>query len=472
MPLYCCKVFLCFLAGLVCFTCSSGSTHTTDKGLYRYDDNHAYADISVPFYLYSGGEFDIFWNSCKKRIFAKGVEVSFLLHLQNHPWRTQDPEAAALFVIPGLFSVAMNSHNNESNCALSVEEMSTTLASAVGSSPWFLRHQGADHLMVVGYFMAELFLSQSIEWSGLLKQATLGLHSAVRMYIGKRYPRCIISVGHQASPNENSQVEVKSRDDLVHMRPLPQDLLDSQAVNVLSPQPRTFFMLGQANKNRYYRHRVTAVKKLGGVGENSFVAASKCEKGMKFKSCGINRVQFDDAGTKQNKNSMKISPVNNCCLKNKLPYTAFLKQMMMSNFSLLIGGGDPGSSRFADAIALSIPQLILSDGFYSRYAPFPCIVPWRDITEEVTEQTFREQPVQAVEEALSRAGEGGRREHMIRLQQQYARDVDWTHPHSLAANNLLVEAVRRCFPASLAGGENGAVRRIMSRTKKVTCFRS
>ena len=110
--------------------------------LYHYDENHAFADITVPFYLYSGGDFDIFWNSCKKRIFAKGIEVSFLLHLQNHPWRVHTPETAALFVIPGLFSVALNSHFNESNCDLSVEEMSVTLATAVESSPWFKRYQG------------------------------------------------------------------------------------------------------------------------------------------------------------------------------------------------------------------------------------------------------------------------------------------------------------------------------------------
>lgn len=136
-------LLLCLLVGLAT-TCSSNSSPSNPhrEELYRYDDNHAFADISVPFYLYSGGDFDIFWNSCKKRIFAKGVEVSFLLHLQNHPWRVHTPDNAALFVIPGLFSVALNSHFNESNCDLSVEEMSVTLATAVEKSPWFKRHQG------------------------------------------------------------------------------------------------------------------------------------------------------------------------------------------------------------------------------------------------------------------------------------------------------------------------------------------
>jgi hypothetical protein len=462
------KLLLCLLACFASTCCYSAdnSNPNTDQELYRYDHNHPYADISVLFYLYAGGDYDIFWTSCKKRIFAKGVEVSFLLHLQNHPWRTYDPEAAALFVIPGLFSVALNSHSNESNCDLSVEEMSTTLGSAVENSQWFKRHQGRDHLMVVGYFMAELFLSQSPQWAGLLDQATLGLHSEVRMYIGKQYPRCIISVGHQASPNENSDMEVKTSADLVHMRPLSQTLLDRQAVNALNPQARTFFMLGQANKMRYYRHRVTAVKRLGEVGENSFVAASKCERGMKFKPCGINRPRSAPALRSE---KAVIAPVSNCCLKTKLSYSSFLKEMMMSNFSLLIGGGDPGSSRFADAIALSVPQLILSDGFYTRYAPFPCIVPWRAITEEITEKEFKAQPVQAVEEALRRAG--GRREDMIGLQQQYARDVDWTHPASVAPNNLLVEAVRRCFPPALAR-ESQAVRRILKQTKKIKCLKS
>ena len=136
-------LLLCLLTGFVS-TCSSNINSRTNSppNLYHYDENHAFADITVPFYLYSGGDFDIFWNSCKKRIFAKGIEVSFLLHLQNHPWRVHTPETAALFVIPGLFSVALNSHFNESNCDLSVEEMSVTLATAVESSPWFKRYQG------------------------------------------------------------------------------------------------------------------------------------------------------------------------------------------------------------------------------------------------------------------------------------------------------------------------------------------
>jgi hypothetical protein len=425
----------------------------------------------VPFFLYSGGDFDVFWNSCQKKIFAKGVEVSFLLHLQDHPWRTRDPEEAAVFVIPGLFSVALNSHHNDSNCDLSVEEMSTTLASAVQESSWFNRHQGRDHLMVVGYFMAELFLSQSIEWNRLLKHATLALHSGVRMYIGKQYPRCIISVGHQSSPNENSDVAVKTRSDLLHMRPLKQGLLDLQAENSLKPQRRSIFMLGQANKMRYYRHRVTAVKKLGDVGVNSFIAASKCEKGMKFKSCGVNRIRGvggDNAVTSGNIDDAPVAPVTNCCLKNKLSYSSFLKQMMLSNFSLLIGGGDPGSSRFADALVLSVPQLILSDGFYERYAPFPCIVPWRQITEQISEKDFQRQPKQAVEKALTRATE--RRESMIRLQQQYVSDVDWTHPHTLAPNNLLVETVRKCFIGTGLERKSAVVDRVMKGTKKVKCF--
>ena len=159
----------CFLAVLL--TCSSDSriltptdshslhhSPSSPSSLYRYHPTHAFADISVPFFLYSGGDFDVFWNSCQKKIFAKGVEVSFLLHLQDHPWRTRDPEEAAVFVIPGLFSVALNSHHNESNCDLSIEEMSTTLASAVQKSHWFNRYQGRDHLMVMGYFKAEYFV--------------------------------------------------------------------------------------------------------------------------------------------------------------------------------------------------------------------------------------------------------------------------------------------------------------------------
>jgi hypothetical protein len=421
----------------------------------------------VPFFLYSGGDFDVFWNSCQKKIFAKGVEVSFLLHLQDHPWRTRDPEEAAVFVIPGLFSVPLW---NEKNCVLSLNEMSTTLASAVGKSPWFNRYQGHDHLMVMGYYKAEQYVRDtSSKWRELLKYATLALHSEEKKFIGSQVPRCLISVGHHAvSSYENiKHNEVKTREDLILMRPLKQDLLDMQAKDSLKPQQRSIFMLGQANRRKYYKHRVTAIKKLGGVGVNSFIAASKCEKGIVLTPCGIFESIPKTAGDTII-DDVPVTPVTNCCLNNTMFYGSFVKQMMMSNFSLLIKGGDAGSSRFADALALSVPQLILSDGFYERYAPFPCIVPWRQITEQISEKDFQQQPKQAVEKALTRATE--RRESMIRLQQQYVSDVDWTHPHTLAPNNLLVETVRKCFTGTGLERKSAVVDRVMKGTKKVKCF--
>jgi len=451
-------IFMCSLLAERVIFCNA--EELSSKGVvrrrYRYDNKHAFAGITVPFFLYSGGDFDVFWNACRKPIFAKGVEVSFLLHLQNHPWRTHDPEEAAVFVIPGLFSVSLHWSGSESRCTQPLEEMSVTLADAVQKSPWFKRHGGRDHLMTIGYYKAEQFIKSAMEWKGVLNQTTLALHSGDKRFIGVTTSRCVISVGHHAiSTNSETYVKgVNSGDEVVNTRPLPQSLLDIQEKNSFKPQPRSIFMLGLVSSKMFYRNRVTAVRSLGNVGVNSFFA-SKCVLDYNFTRC--DEVKDD-----------LIVPVSNCCFKNGLPYASFVKQMMMSNFSLLIRGGDAGTSRFADALALSIPQLVLSDDFYSGYVPFPCTVPWREITEQIREKEFKRNPQKATQEALDRAT--SRRESMIRLQQKYARDVDWTHPHTLAPNNLLVETVRKCFPQELKG-KSAVVDRLMKQTQKIKCFR-
>jgi hypothetical protein len=133
-----------------------------------------------------------------------------------------------------------------------------------------------------------------------------------------------------------------------------------------------------------------------------------------------------------------------------MAYSKYMTVLMASNYSLNIRGDDPGSSRTFDAIAAGVVQIVVSDRFLSEYAPFPCTVPWRDFVVPVaSEHAFLTNPKRAVQEVL--VATESLRDAKARLQNSYRDDVLWTTAASLAANNLLVEAVKTCLPPSIQG---------------------
>jgi hypothetical protein len=73
--------------------------------------------------------------------------------------------------------------------------------------------------------------------------------------------------------------------------------------------------------------------------------------------------------------------VTGCCLTERLPHQIFLRELALSNFSLTMGRGDPGSSRFFDALATGTPQIVLSARFVRDYAPYSCFVPYKEIIQ-------------------------------------------------------------------------------------------
>ena len=184
--------------------------------MYEYGSNHPLQGLSVPFFLYSsplGGtpntpgntyideDFNVFWNNCKKTVWSKGVEMTWLMHLQEHPWRTFDPSEAALFVVPALFSASFYEGKNlvqSSLCSKPIEELSETLRKALKRSPWFKRTNGSDHLMVVSMYAAQKWLGTDLSWRGMLKNMIIAGHIRTPNYYPQRPSRCMLSVGHQS----------------------------------------------------------------------------------------------------------------------------------------------------------------------------------------------------------------------------------------------------------------------------------
>jgi hypothetical protein len=180
-----------FCLGIASVYSSTGDSllkQNADKEIYRYEKGHRFFDIlgdeGIPFFLYTGGDFDVFTANCEMTVWSKGVEVPLLLHLQGHPWRTKDPEKALLFIIPALYSLAQLEGPVASSdsliganqtdiaaeaptrvgyrCRLGLKEMSTRLVKAVFASSFYQRHWGADHVIAISYFKAEKLVGPEV----------------------------------------------------------------------------------------------------------------------------------------------------------------------------------------------------------------------------------------------------------------------------------------------------------------------
>ena len=382
---------------------------------HEYPVGHNNFGVRVPFYLHSGGGFDAFTASCDAYQFSKSVDVSWLNRLDRHPWRVMDPADALVFVVPGMFTSA--TFGVVKRCRRSLEDMSRELLDALHASPHFQRNHGRDHVLVASFNAAEKYLSdkdRSNGWGVTVANMTIGPHVSGHMFTSKR--ACVVPVGHQAtSPEHRAPPKITS----------------------------TLFFMGQAVGKGYYaaRRAVLDPVVMEGIGENNQLLATQCN--------GINKSGTMISDTFPMCGSPAAAglanPNHGCCLGNRIPYELYIQKFTSSSFALSMRGGDAGSSRTFDAIAMGVPQIVIADKFYSEYAPFQCTVPWHKFvyyveSEEAVVNNTRAVMAKALAEALPR------RKQMKRVQDSFMDDLLWTNAGSLAANNLLVEVAKKCLP--------------------------
>ena len=398
----------------------------------EYPEGHGSYGVRVPFFLYSGGGFDAFTKNCNRIHWSKGVEVNWLSRLERHPWRVTDPEEATVFVVPALFSLGIVDTNQlpyEGSttfnrtllyCRKTLYDMGDELLAALKGSKYYKRSGGKDHVMVVSYFKAQVFIAQAHHaWRDTVATMTIATHVINNNYL--HVPKaigvpCRVSVGHQTGPSHQFELSPPTQID------------------------RTLFFLGQAAGAGFYHARAMALqdKVFDGVGENNYLVASECGHGENQKGADTFPVCGSPDADKLS------SPTIGCCIQKPMAYGEYLHMLKHSNFSLNIKGGDPGSSRTFDAIAVGTPQIIVSDGFIWTYAPFPCTVPWDEFIHQVKQKPFERNTKVVALNTIPLAFP--KREAMKKMQDSFKDDMLWTNRNTLAANNLLVQVAKQCLP--------------------------
>ena len=384
-----------------------------------------------------------------------GAGLFFSEQLQDHPWRTDDPAAASLFIVPSyldIVSVSLCKPSSKYKRTSTGQPFATSrmklsaalLAEEVAASPWYQRNEGRDHLMLIQHHsVRHLFHSPDMQlFTHTFRNFILGMKHG-RQTVSHRIiytlplpNTCIVTIPHMAP----SSLRRCQAEDVPHQ----QDGMGSRRGKlVCSPSSReerfedyftnrnyTLFFAGNTKRQARPALRKKAVGELGTVaGPNILVSTTELpRKGLEH--CKLNEADV-----------LQPAP---CRVRSSIASEQFDHLMRASKFSLHIKGDDASSSRVFDAWDSGTLQIFLADRYFSDVAAFKCRVPWKGIISSIGEEAFARDPEGTTSRLLGGLEKDGlkRLRGMWELQQKHAADVLWHEPQSRVAHNVIEDAVR------------------------------
>eukprot|EP01068_Selenidium_serpulae_P010189 Selendium_serpulae@DN5401_c0_g1_i1.p1 len=383
---------------------------------------------TVPFYMYWGEEFDLIWTHCvEKAIQHAGHDAPrhLVRQLQDHPWRTYEPEEAVLFVIPVAF-YDLPSHYFKCGFGKLIQR----IAKNVSESKYFIRNDGRDHIIIDNHFHT----------TGALKYYDIGyvFNRTIRTYYKHLGDR----------PKDNDVNNIQQCVFAVPMTTSYGPKLFPSSQIEWSKRRFDYFFIGQADKRPAYKPRLRLMEEAKKLAENndyfpfgtdlSLVAISTSYKGpAQIKWCAGNIPECGDPH------------VNFLGCRHDQNSALFREFIQKSKFCLTIRGDDYSTKRLYDAFHLGLITVAISDALFSSALPFQCLVPWKDLLYQIPENVFEENPLGVLQNLDSRFGKLGRQWNtslaMLDKVRFYAKDVLWDLEDSRVATNALVTAARKCL---------------------------
>ena len=385
-----------------------------------------------------------------------GAGLFFIEQLQDHPWRTDDPAAASLFIVPSFLDIVSvflckpsakwkRTSTGEPYATNRLKLSAALLAEEVAASPWYQRNEGRDHLMLVQHHLVRhLFHSPDMrKFKHIFRNFILGMKHGRQtishriMYTLPLPNTCIVTIPHMA-PSSLRRCQAEEV-------PYRQDGKGSgRGKLVCSPSNReerfedyftnrnyTLFFAGNTKRQAKPPLRKKAVGELGTVaGPNILVSTTELPNKEKLAFCKLNEA-----------NVLQPAP---CRVRASIASEQFDQLMRATKFSLHIKGDDASSSRVFDAWDSGTLQIFLADRYFSDVAAFKCRVPWKGIIASIAEEEFAGNPKGTTSNLLRSVEKDGlkRLREMWELQQKHAADVLWHEPQSRVAHSVIEDAVR------------------------------
>lgn len=361
----------------------------------------------LSFFLYPFEAFPSFWgknSTCDHSHFftAKHDHADFAWQaMQQHPWRTTDPSAAQLAILPlSLDLWARNGCGKKVRMKTIKKEVRTVLH----SSPIF---PSVRHLIIANDFMTKIIAEEMMK-----VLSPTGIWAAKE---GRADDDCQFSLGYTS----NYAVSMSMR----------------SPNHVEMPDPRrtgaeriySIHMVGQVDTRGGYSDRLVLFKSTGHIPSPYIVTVHKpgLPVHRKLRQCNKNDSNDFDR-----------------CLVQQSNRGWTQNAQERSNFTLCLRGDSLGSDRWINAMAAGTALIQVAEDVKTAldWLPFQNAIPWKDLVITIPTKSFRKDPAAAIRQVLATTSE----ERLLELQRlslHYAADLDWSAYHSRTLENLIHEAV-------------------------------
>ncbi|KAA8492694.1 hypothetical protein FVE85_8201 [Porphyridium purpureum] len=399
------------------------------------------AKVTVPFFMYEPDHF-LAYAKCSKAILdpKHSIDVLFVERLQNHPWRTRQPQDAELFVVPVLLSaLALD------NCSVSTTKSLNQMNQYLGNSSWYSRYEGRDHLVLMSHWKKRYAI---LKYLG--RRMKIGSYTRDRM---QAY-RNVFVVGfldnYAAMTAESRNADgYFSEWNYANSAKLPRDLVVRWMGknrffhgSVVLPRlnRRALFTKRDADTSQVYNDVFLSVRLHNPESRSQFPEIPDC-----------NVTEFETYSNLYESMALVGSspPIPSWTADRCLQPFEFSRLVAhriteRSHFSFLLAGDNPESDTLYNAIAArSIPVLFVEDE--KQDLLYECMVhfdfPWKDIALVFSGPEFREDPMRVIRYLRAMVqNEPEDLARRVKLIEAHGRDILWSEPNSRVHESILIDA--------------------------------
>ncbi|KAA8496258.1 hypothetical protein FVE85_2413 [Porphyridium purpureum] len=400
------------------------------------------ANVTVPFFMYEPDHF-LAYSKCSKAILSPKhtIDVLFVERLQNHPWRTSQPQDAELFVVPVLLSaLALD------RCNVSVSQGLIQMKEYLERSPWYTRYKGRDHLVLMTQWQNRNFMLHHLGHTILI-----GSYTRDRM---AAYDNVFVVgfLGNYAAMTAKSRNAdgYFSEWNYANSAKLPRDLVVRwmglnryfQGSPVLPRLNRkALFTKRDADTEHHVSDDVfLSVKLLKGDLRSQYPEIPDCNRTDFVTNLKI----YESIPLVGRSPPVPSWTADRCVQPFEFSRVVAHRITERSHFSFLLAGDNPESDTLYNAIATrSIPVLFVEDEKHDFL--YECMVhfdfPWKDIALMFSGPEFREDPMRVIRYLRDMVqNEPDDLARRVKLMDDHARDLVWSEPGSRVHEKILIDA--------------------------------
>lgn len=373
---------------------------------------------AIPFYMYDDlslieGHPPATW------LWYKGLaDWAIYEGLRNHPWRTNEPEKAKLFFVPGYLSAAIFGFEGDSKVKArlgrfkarwnetrpQIQARFAHLAKTLQNSASFQKKRGRDHFISGHWYQVAPKTCGSL--GGSMKEMWLLAQDQ----------------------------ELRGR----KIIPVPYgDALDDVpdfAPKEFRERKHTLGFIGQADARQAYKERQLAITSLGAEYPDSIlVCVEKCSGFKDLPSCSPDHQRL------------------NGCRSERFSVEEYARTLQETKFGLMLPGDTSTSGRLYDFIAAEVIPIIVSRGskFSDHAMPFREDLPWSEFAFMVDSKSFEKDPKGVIRKITGSSAET--LDQKLCVLQEIRTSLDWLSPAGKSrVPSLTLRAVARATGEQVA----------------------